>query len=131
MALAEHIASLDETVTASVLLAMCPLRLVNGKVMVRKGGMEIQPWLGWIGNDLPAWWTAHNAVKHDRSQNYKDANLKNTLYALAGLFAALLIYLRQKGIKGVFPVPGLLRADEQLGSHCMMPYGPFISLQEP
>jgi hypothetical protein len=104
-------------------------KLVNGRVLVRRSGLEIQPWLDWTAKAYPTWWQAHNAIKHDRSQNYKEANLGNALSSLAGLFAALLFYLRRKGVRAVFPAPRLFRAsDELLGTHCMMPEGAFISL---
>lgn len=32
------------------------------------------------------WWKAYNSVKHSRKENIKKANLKNVLYALAGLY---------------------------------------------
>ncbi len=104
--------------------------LVGGSVLVRRSGLEIQPWQAWASRELPFWWTAHNAVKHDRSRNYEEANLKNALYALAGLFAAVLLYLRRKGVRAIGPAPRLLRISEQLGSHCMTPEGPVISLPE-
>ncbi|WP_411834565.1 hypothetical protein [Pseudoxanthomonas mexicana] len=105
-------------------------KLVNGKVLVRRAGLEIQPWFGWAASGHPPWWRAHNAVKHDRSRSYTEANLQNALYSLAALFAAVLIYLRRKGVKAVFPAPRLLRASELLGSHCMTPDGAIISLQD-
>lgn len=104
--------------------------LVGGSVLVRRSGLEIQPWQAWASRELPFWWSAHNAVKHDRSRSYEEANLKNALYALAGLFAAVLLYLRRKGVRAIGPAPRLLRINEQLGAHCMTPEGPVISLQE-
>jgi hypothetical protein len=105
-------------------------KLVEGKILVRRSGLEIQPWRGWRSHEYPVWWSAHNAVKHDRSRNYKEANLKNALYSLAGLLAALLIYLRRRGAKAIFPAPRLFRVSELLGAHCMTPDGAIISLKD-
>lgn len=54
---------------------------------------ELCPWEKWDKNENPIWWKTYNAVKHDRTgidsddniQNYKLANQKNVIYALAGL----------------------------------------------
>ena len=44
-------------------------------------------------SSIPAWWTSYNKVKHSRTDNdcngfayYSHANLKNVIYALAGLY---------------------------------------------
>ncbi|MEB3827036.1 hypothetical protein [Phormidium sp. CCY1219] len=37
----------------------------------------------------PAWWTHHNNVKHNRVTAYEEANLLNTLNAVAGLMCLL------------------------------------------
>lgn len=50
---------------------------------------ELQPFKNWkSGEDYqaPEWWLGYNAVKHNRIENYKRANLKNVVNALAGLF---------------------------------------------
>lgn len=36
------------------------------------------------------WWSAHNALKHDRYQNLKEATLANAVQAVAGLLLAIL-----------------------------------------
>jgi len=61
--------------------------IVNQKVKVR--GIELQPFMNWSRKPQyksPDWWTPYNGVKHQRLQNYKNANLKNTMNALAGLY---------------------------------------------
>ena len=50
---------------------------------------SITPWEGWRDNDTPDWWTANNKIKHHRAEYFSKANLKNTLYSVAGLFALL------------------------------------------
>lgn len=63
---------------------------------------SFRPWEKWTDNDNienPDWWKVYNKIKHDRmgmdeikNDNYKSANLRNTLYALGGLYQ-LLIYI--------------------------------------
>lgn len=71
---------------------------------------EILPWKNWdyetfydknqrlryrlkAGKDSPAWWTAYNKVKHERTSRYKEgktnysrANLENLILAMAALY---------------------------------------------
>ncbi len=63
--------------------------ITNQKVKMH--GIELQPFINWAilsGNNIqsPDWWTPYNKVKHQRLSNYKQANLKNTINALAGLY---------------------------------------------
>lgn len=106
-------------------------RLLNSEVTIRRSGLKVLPWHGWSANDSPVWWKAYNAVKHDRSQNYQEASLKNACYAVSGLFCSVLFYLRKKGIQAVFPAPRILKVSQGLGMHCMCPEGAFISLKDP
>lgn len=56
---------------------------------------DLKPWDGWAASS-PEWWKAYNGVKHNRNkietygsvtkENYKFANQKNVLNALAGLY---------------------------------------------
>lgn len=63
--------------------------------------IEIQPWKDWTISVSPNWWQDYQKVKHNRLDydsdlniyNYEKANLQNTFYALAALFAIeMLIY---------------------------------------
>ena len=36
---------------------------------------------------LPVWWKKHNETKHDLPKGYKEGNLQNTCFSLAGLYA--------------------------------------------
>lgn len=50
---------------------------------------ELQPFINWSSSpnyNAPDWWSPYNKVKHERLLNYKQANLKNTLNALAALY---------------------------------------------
>lgn len=104
--------------------------LLSSEVLFRRSGLIVQPWRDWTSSQHPEWWIAHNGVKHDRSNNCKAANIKNVAYAVAGLFAALLLYLRRSGVRAVSPAPHMLRISERLGAHCMSPEGAVISLRD-
>lgn len=59
---------------------------------VKMRNIELQPFINWSregdGNSYhaPDWWPLYNKVKHQRHISYKEANLKNVINALAGLF---------------------------------------------
>lgn len=67
------------------------------RVSVRKfNGPAIAPFGQLSSKETTGWWHAYNLVKHNRTEkddngsyNYEKANLKNVLYAMAGLFIIL------------------------------------------
>ncbi len=62
------------------------------KVLIPRYGIELTPWEKWRSTENPDWWSSYNNVKHERSANFQDANLENTLNAVAGLFCLVLYY---------------------------------------
>ncbi|MBD3280489.1 hypothetical protein GF389_03110, partial [Candidatus Dojkabacteria bacterium] len=58
----------------------------------RSGKKIVVPYEGWHDGQnykkLP-WYKAYNNVKHDRDQNFKEANFENVINATAGLFTLL------------------------------------------
>ena len=48
--------------------------------------LQLTPWDYWSQTQNPSWWAAYNNVKHQRDRNFHDANLENTINAVAGLF---------------------------------------------
>ena len=54
--------------------------------------LEIKPFQEWNSDEYSSlfWYKAYNNVKHNRSDNFQEANLKNLTYALAGLFVILI-----------------------------------------
>lgn len=48
----------------------------------------------------PFWWRAYNKTKHDLPQGYKEGNLKNTIFALSGVYAlqCMAVYCSHSGI---------------------------------
>ena len=62
------------------------------KAAIPRYGLEFQPWAEWQLGENPAWWQSYNNVKHKRIKHFTEANLKNSLDALAGLFLLILYY---------------------------------------
>jgi len=69
--------------------------LVNAKCFINRFGLELKPWSNWNGDDNPIWWRSYNQVKHERGEYFDEANLKNTLNAMAGLSLVVLYYYRE------------------------------------
>jgi hypothetical protein len=63
-------------------------------VFVPRFGLTLHPWSTWSGNHNPIWWRSYNKVKHERNDHFPDANLKNTLNAMAGLLVAVFHFYR-------------------------------------
>lgn len=49
----------------------------------------IKPFKAWESNDTLAWYEAYHASKHNRQEEFKNANLENLLYAVSGLLVIL------------------------------------------
>ena len=76
-------------------------------------GRRIIPWDNWRVNTKPQWWDAYNKVKHYRDEKYKQANLKNVIASLAGLFIANLYFYKDKAENGeLVPEPKVFRIQE-------------------
>lgn len=77
-----------------IILQKYPL-IVQQKVNIEE--LEFAPFEGWETEHPAAslkWWSAYNRIKHGRTKNYKEANLKNVLYALAGLCVLEMFYIK-------------------------------------
>lgn len=50
--------------------------------------IRVKPWESWANTPPtnPDWWHAYNKVKHERNINFKEANLRNALTAIAALY---------------------------------------------
>ena len=72
--------------------------IVNQVIELRMYEVVLQPYKGWDANharqSLP-WWLAYDNVKHSRYSNMKDANLKNVLNMIGGLFILEMKYLKE------------------------------------
>lgn len=91
--------------------------ITSEKIIVGRYGLELYPFKDWNQNKPPSWWTANNKVKHQRHEHFHQANLGNTLHAIAGLFVLNLIALNEYSlISKIFDHPSLLDRDESPGS---------------
>ena len=85
------------------------------EVLAPRYGMKLRPWDNWTQpQGVPNWWTAYNKIKHHRHTEYHQANLKNVLNAVAGLFVACLYLYHDKAENGeLIPSPSILRPSEE------------------
>ncbi|MDM8552939.1 hypothetical protein QUF72_22865 [Desulfobacterales bacterium HSG2] len=61
------------------------------KVIIPRYNLSHSPWSEWNAEERPYWWSkGYNKIKHDRTNNFVEANLKNAIDATAGLFVAIL-----------------------------------------
>ena len=75
----------------SILIQAFPM-LPAAKVDMPRFGMSFQPWHSWTTpNTSPEWWSGNNKVKHERDENFRQANLKNVLNAISALLVLLLL----------------------------------------
>jgi len=66
--------------------------LPRTEVRIPRYGLSLVPWISWEDNSSPNWWQDHNAVKHQRHDAYKLANLGNVLDSMAGLLALIYFF---------------------------------------
>jgi hypothetical protein len=92
------------------------------KITVRPMAYEIAPWQAWQEDKNPDWWQKHQLVKHQRHQNFADANLGNVLHAAAGLLV-FLVYWHQPELWALKITPAL----EVFGIEGIGRVGGFIS----
>jgi hypothetical protein len=87
------------------------------KILIVLYELILTPWDKWKINKNSQWWEGYTNVKHHRHTHFKDANLKNTLNALAGLFVLVYYWRRFYGDVGQLdklPWPGLLGIPDRL-----------------
>jgi hypothetical protein len=84
------------------------------EVLLPRYGLRLKPWSNWSGTSgVPDWWTAYNKIKHHRDTEYHQANLKNALNAVGGLFVMVLYLYKEKAELGELgPSPQLLHVSE-------------------
>ena len=71
------------------------------KQIVQMEDIQLQPFMNWIYDPTKKstldWWVPYNEVKHERIVNFRQANLKNVLNALAGLYILELYLVKYIG----------------------------------
>ncbi len=84
------------------------------KLSLPKYGLALRPWQNWSSKPRksPYWWKSYNNVKHQRHTHYKEANLKNALNALGGLYVMVLYLYSELAEQGrLSPNPSLFRPE--------------------
>lgn len=83
------------------------------KIVIPRFSLTLHPWDNWQRDVNPNWWKAYNNVKHQRHEHFSDANLKNALNALSGLYILLLFMYKDIAMKGeLFPNPQLVMVED-------------------
>ena len=76
----------------------------NRKIGLSRYDLTIVPWNEWNStNEAPAWFQAYNDIKHNRLDREESANLKNALWAVAGLLVLILERFEQLNL----PLPSI------------------------
>ena len=84
--------------------------IMDFEVDIPRWDIHLIPWEIWKSNDVPDWWTAYNKVKHHRNDEYRRANLFNTLYTVTALYVTILYFYPSKAKDGLLlPTPSLCR----------------------
>lgn len=68
--------------------------LIEEEVFISRFGMSSQPWIIWKREENPIWWRANNKIKHQRTDHFKKANLKNAFNALGALLIVNLYFYK-------------------------------------
>lgn len=91
----------------------------NEKVTLHRYGLDLNPWDNWNEEQSPLWWRSHNAVKHERHNNFDKANLKNVLNAMSGLFLLILHYYKDLPVcDRIEPPPSIFTPPAEVGIIC-------------
>ena len=96
-------------------------RMGEVRVTVPSRRLELRPWAGWTSAASADWWrNGFTAIKHDRTDSFRAANLRNALLSTSALLALLLYHMREVGGRmaeiGMFEAPRLLDVpDESCG----------------
>lgn len=70
----------------------------NEEAHIPRFGMNSKPWENWNGSDMenPVWWKANNKIKHDRTQYFEKANLRNAFNSVGALLITTLHYYKHE-----------------------------------
>lgn len=98
-------------------------KFVPFRVEIPRHGLELRPWVDWTRDQPPAWWSAHNQVKHHRHNRFDQATLKHCLNAMAALLVAVLHLHAEEakegklvGLPKLFTVPSEMGGGQQWGA---------------
>lgn len=66
------------------------------------GAPRLQPFWGWTQKNRPAWWKAHNLIKHSEYDNLREGNLQNATNAVAAVEIVLRCATQNQKGTGLF-----------------------------
>ncbi len=66
------------------------------EILIPRYSLSFKPWQSWVAGTNPEWWRCYNKVKHERHNYFKEANLKNALLSVSGLFCLVLYLYHQE-----------------------------------
>jgi len=89
------------------------------RVLVPRYALAADPWAAWSEQHTPEWWQHHQKVKHERHAYFQEANLKNSLQSVAGLFCLVLYYYQPALYSGQLQPWAQFFALEQEPGHLM------------
>jgi hypothetical protein len=70
---------------------------VQEEISIPRFGMSGKPWINWNDDkNPPCWWTANNKIKHQRTDHFEKANLKNAFNAIGGLLITTAYYYKKE-----------------------------------
>jgi hypothetical protein len=84
------------------------------EIQIPRYSRSLKPWDTWSRpfitkeKNNPFWWYAYTGVKHNRATEFREANQKNVLNALAALFAALIFFYQKEIDRGEIDTEPLL-----------------------
>ena len=85
------------------------------KILIPRYDINFTPWDSWVSDKNPDWWQLYNNIKHQRHDFYKEANLKNALLSVSGLFCLVLcFYYEDLRANFLQPRPKLLTINPEL-----------------
>jgi hypothetical protein len=85
-------------------------------VYVPRFTLTLNPWSGWKTDKSPLWWRSYNKVKHERSEHFPEANLKNVLNSMGGLLITVFYFYKLKFKSEGFPIYNNKDVNQALGS---------------
>jgi hypothetical protein len=84
-------------------------------VYVPRFNLTLNPWSNWKADNNPLWWRSYNKVKHERSEYFPEANLKNVLNAMGGLLVTVFYFYKLKFRSEGLPVQNNKDVTQTLG----------------
>ncbi|WES96498.1 hypothetical protein P2W68_16825 [Chryseobacterium arthrosphaerae] len=68
--------------------------LIQEEVFTIRFGMSSKPWINWKDDINPDFWKSNNKIKHDRTNHFEEANLKNAFNAVGALLIVTCYYYK-------------------------------------